>query len=268
VGHYDTLAGEVIVEPSNRVCIYAPRFAATRKVTALHQNEEYLMPLTANEKLVPIVEDLQQFPDQFSQNVEAQRHLKILPAAEFRDRLPPTVAVQGVGLLVLDRDLAPHEDFRIIKFGVHKQAEKPRLAEFTQRAITWSRDVTVQVILDETAATTKFAVQDTEQLFAIGEGSPKFRVIKTASVEDALPGEEVEFTLRFDNIGHQVIGNVTIIDNLSTRLEYIPDSAFCTVEAELITTANDAESLTLRWEIAEPLKVGDGGIIRFKCRVR
>ncbi len=35
VGHYDTLDGRVIVEPSNRVCIYAPRFAAVRKVTAV-----------------------------------------------------------------------------------------------------------------------------------------------------------------------------------------------------------------------------------------
>ena len=37
----------------------------------------------------------------------------------------------------------------------------------------------------------------------------------------AQPGEEVEFTLRFDNVGDRVIGNVTIIDSLTTRLEYV-----------------------------------------------
>jgi len=26
--------------------------------------------------------------------------------------------------------------------------------------------------------------------------------------------------------------------------------------------------LTLRWEIVEPMPVGEGGIIRFQCRVR
>ena len=47
---------------------------------------------------------------------------------------------------------------------------------------------------------------------------PRLRLIKLASTGNALPGEEVEFTLRFDNIGDQVIGNVTIVDNLTTRL--------------------------------------------------
>ena len=31
VAHYDTLDGRVVVQPSNRVCIYAPRFAAVRR---------------------------------------------------------------------------------------------------------------------------------------------------------------------------------------------------------------------------------------------
>src|SRR5207253_784416 len=32
VSHYDTVDGRVLVTPSNRVCIYAPRFAAVRRV--------------------------------------------------------------------------------------------------------------------------------------------------------------------------------------------------------------------------------------------
>jgi hypothetical protein len=31
---------------------------------------------------------------------------------------------------------------------------------------------------------------------------------------------------------------------------------------------NEAESLVLRWEIIEPMKPGEGGVIRFRCRVR
>ena len=64
---------------------------------------------------------------------------------------------------------------------------------------------------------------------------PKLRLVKLASCGHALPGEEVEFTLRFDNIGDQVIGNVTIVDNLSTRLEYVPESAKSSVDADFIT---------------------------------
>ena len=35
----------------------------------------------------------------------------------------------------------------------------------------------------------------------------------------ANPGDEVDFTLRFDNVGNQPIGNVTIVDDLTGRLE-------------------------------------------------
>ena len=41
--HYDTLEGRVAVEPSNRVCIYAPRFAAVRQVRGMRQNERHLV---------------------------------------------------------------------------------------------------------------------------------------------------------------------------------------------------------------------------------
>jgi len=92
--------------------------------------------------------------------------------------------------------------------------------------------------------------------------------VKLASTGHALPGEEVTFTLRFDNIGDQVIGNVTIVDNLTTRLEYVPDSARSSVEAKFSTEANDVGSLVLRWEIKAPVEPGAGGVLTFCCKVR
>jgi uncharacterized repeat protein (TIGR01451 family) len=94
------------------------------------------------------------------------------------------------------------------------------------------------------------------------------RLLKLASRGHAQPGEEVEFTLRFDNIGDQVIGNVTIVDNLSTRLEYIPESAKSSVDAGFVTEPNAAGSTILRWEIKEPVEPGAGGILRFRVKVR
>ena len=78
----------------------------------------------------------------------------------------------------------------------------------------------------------------------------------------------MEFTIRFDNVGDQTIGNVTVIDNLTTRLEYVDGSETCTVPANFSASDNDGASLKLRWEIEKPLKVGEGGVIRFQCRVR
>ena len=50
------------------------------------------------------------------------------------------------------------------------------------------------------------------------------------------------FTLRFDNCGDQPIGNVVIVDSLSTRLEYVPDSAECSLDAKFSTQPNEGGS--------------------------
>ena len=62
--------------------------------------------------------------------------------------------------------------------------------------------------------------------------------------------------------------DVTILDNLTTRLEYIEGTAQSSREAEFFVEENEARSLVLRWEIVDPLPVGQGGIVRFRARVR
>ena len=65
------------------------------------------------------------------------------------------------------------------------------------------------------------------------------------------------------------MGNVTIIDHLMPRLEFVEGSAESSVPAEFKTEQKlPEESLVLRWEITDVLKVNQGGIIRFQARVR
>jgi uncharacterized repeat protein (TIGR01451 family) len=97
---------------------------------------------------------------------------------------------------------------------------------------------------------------------------PCLRVIKTASTKTAKPGEIVEFTIRFDNVGDQTVKHVTLIDNLTTRLEYVPQTAASSRAAEFTTETNEGESLVLRWDFNDPLPAGAGGLVRFHCKVR
>ena len=99
------------------------------------------------------------------------------------------------------------------------------------------------------------------------DDDPRLRLIKIASTQAALPGEEIEFSLRFDNTGDQPIGNVTIIDRLTARLEYVEGSAECDRKAGFSYDPNANDSLTLRWDITDPLRPGEGGVIRFRCRM-
>ena len=38
--------------------------------------------------------------------------------------------------------------------------------------------------------------------------------------------------------------------------------------ADFLFVPNEGGSLRLRWEITEPLKPGEGGVVRFRCKVR
>ena len=165
--------------------------------------------------------------------------------------------------------LAMHEDLRILRQGVFEESEKARLVELVDAAIVWSHEKAVQVVLDGTAAVSVATEQKAQETFRVDvPNHPCLRVIKTASTKWAKPGDIVEFTIRFDNMGDQAIEHVTLIDNLTTRLEYVPGSAQSSREADFSTEVNEGDSLVLRWDFKDPLPFGSGGLVRFQCRVR
>ena len=138
-----------------------------------------------------------------------------------------------------------------------------------QAAVTWNGDQAVQVVFSNSQAVAVVGLKQPGIVYQTDEpDDPRLRLIKLASTSHALPGEEVEFTLRFDNIGDQTIGNVTIIDNLTTRLEYVPNTAKSTCRRGFSSVPNGTGSTVLRWEIHDPLKPGEGGVLQFKCRVK
>lgn len=164
----------------------------------------------------------------------------------------------------------PYENLVAIRTGGYDGAEMAWLASRANAAIAWSHNLGLQVIIDRQRAAAEIRDQGVSTVFTVKQPptNPRLRMIKVASAPNALPGETVDFTLRFDNLGSQVIGNVTIIDNLTTRLEYVEDTAECSLAANFSTQPNEGQSLALRWEITEPMKPGEGGVIRFQCRVR
>jgi uncharacterized repeat protein (TIGR01451 family) len=163
----------------------------------------------------------------------------------------------------------PYEDVSVIRRGVFEGSDKPRLAQSIEAAVVWTHLQAIQVVLDEQRADVVVGDQRAEAVFvAESKGVDRLRVIKVASTNYARPGETIDFTIRFDNVGDQVIGNVTIIDNLTNRLEYVPDTAQSSRAGNFLTEYNEAGSLALRWEVTDPLPPGEGGIVRFRCRVR
>ncbi|MFV2067101.1 MAG: hypothetical protein ACC645_08990 [Pirellulales bacterium] len=270
VVHYDTRQGETRVQPSNRIRIYAPRFAAVRRVSSVLQHEQHQRGAACNMPLKLGVSGAAELATTVLQPVQLKGERAVKFGQTFRERTR-TVGLENAQMPAETEDqLLPFEDFLIIRDGQFDNSEKARLSMRLEAAITWTHEKSVQVVIDNIAAVeaSNDAEPQSVYTYEMPAGKPRVRVVKIASRQDALPGELIEFTLRFDNVGDDVIGNVTVIDNLTTRLEYVPESQQCSLDADFIEEANDAESLMLRWEITEPLKVGEGGLIRFNCRVR
>ncbi len=269
ISHYDTVDGRVVVVPSNRVCIYAPRFAAVRRVVNLVAHEQPQFINEMREEQVPIrAIEVQPFAS------SRQRHAVAVdvgqrPASLFRQREQAGGLENLQATMDAYTSLAAYANLEIVRTGEVSAAKKPRLAQSIQSAITWTGDQAPQVVFGVKQAHAMVGVRQPGIVYQTDEPNrPRLRLLKLASRGHALPGEEIEFTLRFDNIGDQVIGNVTIVDNLSTRLEYIPNSAKSSVDANFLTESTAEETTLLRWEIKDPVEPGAGGVLRFRVRVR
>lgn len=269
IAHFDTRDGRTLVQPSNCVCIYAPRFAAVRRVDSLlaHQQNEQMVGVQA--PLPPVTSQERLGPTTVIQPLQPLRHLAAVPLDTFREQTRGLTVDRTDVPEAAENAFLPFEDFLLIRRGVFDSSEKPRLADRTDAALVWTDVKGVQVVIDGVLATEAASGSRLESVEVYEmQGKPRLRICKVASTRAARPGELVEFTLRFDNVGDQVIGNVTVIDHLTTRLEYVEGSQSCSLESGFAAIDQQGESLILRWEIKDPVKVGQGGLIRFKCRVR
>jgi uncharacterized repeat protein (TIGR01451 family) len=270
IAHYDTLDGRTLVEPSNRVHIYSPRFGAVRQVVSMVQNEQRNRSFGVHMPTKLTLYDESEGAARSTQQLQPNRQVGSDLASTFRGRLGRGTFSSAVGPEGFQNDFKPYENLQIIRTGQAVEAEMAFLAQGVNAAVAWTHKQAVQIILDKQGAMAEVGDTKLETIFTINEppGNPKLRVVKVASTQFAEPGDVIDFTIRFDNVGNQPIGNVTVVDNLTTRLEYIPDSSQCSLAGNFSTQPNEAQSEALRWEITDPIRPGDGGIIRFRCRVR
>ena len=270
VGHFDTLDGERRIQASNRVCIYAPRFGSVRKTYGISSNAN-VQQLAGVDSQVAMVEiEEVDITSTTLQNLQPRGQVGSKTPSTYRERTRGMELENGVASSAFKNRFSLFEDLSIIRHGIFDQDEKARLAEGLSAAESWGKIEAPQAVIDNlTVDSIGTGVPAAETvLVEKPEGKPELRIVKVASAKDALPGDIIEFTLRFDNVGNEKVGNVTLLDHLSPRLEVIDGSAECNVEAEFFVTEQNQGTQIFRAEIVAPVLPGQGGIVRFKCRVR
>ncbi len=145
IAHYDTLDGRTCVKPTNRVCIYAPRFAAVRQVTLPYGENQLVRAGGVDMPIGPVGQDDVQPVTTAVQPIQPVGELGHRGPVTFLDRTPLVgLIAQTVIRATVDR-LKPYENFDLVRYGIAQENEKPFLAISVQSAITWTLDQGVQV---------------------------------------------------------------------------------------------------------------------------
>ncbi len=258
------------VLPTNRVCIYAPRFAAVRASIGANQNLiiENLYVANLTERMDAI--NAKQGPKKFTQNERA---------AMGRHRARPTVAKgrQYAGDHVEIRVLQGFDASVNIAGNVLVQG--PEFANSREMANLFRlREKLNAVKTAETAVVTGIAEGLGQNVMAwkpqemvgveVPPDKPGLAVVKQVDTGEAEPGDTVEFTIFYRNMGNVPILNVSVIDSLLPRLEYVPRSALGPAGTVFSANENRVGSTELRWDLPKPVAPGEEGYVRFKAKVR
>lgn len=266
---YTTEGGDIEVQASNRTCVYAPRFASVRKITGALAGGRVVGLKQVDRPQGTNLVDLNQPGLVVSETIELA-HADVarrIDAMRERNRgvpmenvLQPTQAVDILAVLAGISNL---------EMGELRDQEQALLQELSLAAVTWSLDESLEVAIEDMKAPTLTRDQQV-QGFTIYEfpDAGRLEICKLADRNHALPGEFVTFAIRVVNVGDSAVEDVVLVDNLTTRLEYVEDSQTCTGGAEFETSSNEAESLKLQWKLTDKLRVGESVTIRFRCKVR
>jgi uncharacterized repeat protein (TIGR01451 family) len=265
---YVTEDGKSNVESGCRVAIYAPRFASVRKKTSVIESG-IAQRLQATTRPDGPGQFIEQLPSRnVTQPLKSIQRNDVRVVEAVRDRNLTTPAEMVLPMLEISDAFKPYEDLALIKRGDLRSTDPARLAKAIAAARAWSNVDELQVIVDGQEAIEVSSALNTQELRIYETKGARIRLCKVASEQMANPGDIISFTIRFDNVGEQPLRNLVITDSLTPRLEYVADSQKSSIDADFSSKPNVVGSEILRWELKSGIKPGDGGVIRFDCKVR
>ena len=283
VAHYETIDGKLCVTPSNRVAIYAPRFGAVRKVAAPILAARAVGAERMLEPTGAVVQQSRDLAGDVTMPLGPKKQSNVKLIDGLRDRTRGVPAEKITPLADLSNPQVAFQHVEGLGTVVRREDLEARRAEAIINARTWETDESIAIMIGGVQAV---ELRDTKHaqdvvLYESEPGKCTLRICKAASHSAASPGDIVSFSIRFDNIGDKPIGNLVILDSLTTRLEYIDGSQQCilslanqsksdpqTAAVKFSTSENEAGSTVLKWEADLPLASGDSGVISFRCRIR
>jgi uncharacterized repeat protein (TIGR01451 family) len=270
VAEYVDSTGHAHIVPTNRVAIYSPRFGNVATATGLESGITVTGSLAAvdarrGEGLrgrTAVSDHEQRMP------LESMRTRSRADGFENQQR---EAGAHQSTLLSENLDLAGTiEDVQNLKAPEMRQTLQAKIAKMRQNAFRWTRNefpVIRATVAGAEQVTVKFVPSE---IVGIDDHRKpgRIEIVKLADRQTAQPGETVTFRIEFENIGDLPLTEVSIIDNLTPRLGYIPDSGVSSRPAAFGIADNGEGSVILSWKLNEALPGKSKGWVTFKAKVR
>lgn len=262
--------GKERMKPSNKICVYAPRFAAVRTVS---------QPVLGESLNRSVNMDHTTAEGEMRTRLTMSQRVKRDSANGIRVRSRASgidTDAAGVGI-TQDLVAVQHDkinnlflDYNFTIATDLDQTTAARLNYGLAAAVAWSQDNSPVIAgqveqpvegLEDVSATTLTVIE-------VPDKPGQLQIVKFADKKEAQPGDVITFTIRYMNGGPREVHYVRIVDNLTPRLEYVDDSATSDRDGRLAVEDNGEGSLVLTWEVNDTLQADEGGVVTFQARVR
>lgn len=262
--------GRERVKPTNRVAVYSPRFAAVSSIRGTSEEVAINKLAGALQTVRDVSMESQQRLVGHQQNVASSRVHTRSRGSEVDGQSQPNGVDQMVMVAGHATTLNLFEDLAFIRTGQFDRTQEARLSQAIQGAHLWTREQSPAIAGTTAESNEVYDWFNAAEFVGLKDARKKgdLRIVKLADRQLAMAGDEITFTIRYDNVGERELRDIVITDNLSPRLEYVPDSATSDREGRLVEDTSNDGTMILRWELSSALPGKTGGVVTFKATVK
>jgi len=270
IAKYQDHEGKNRIKKSNRVAIYAPRFGAVVTISGPNADTTVDKALGTEVAQQGIGLRSRAITSEKRQNlatvrVQTRSHANGLGTEVGTDSLQKEIN-REVGISILNT----HQSLGQLGKGEFHDSLKASNAQSRLFAEQWSRRDFPVLEGHASGVTQTVTLQVRAEFVGLEDNGKRgdLRLTKTADRGEANIGDLVTFRIHFENRGDKELKNVVIIDNLSPRLEFDPESVVMERPGKLTTEDNFEGSVVLRFALEKSLPGRTKGSITFQARVK
>ncbi|MDB5337420.1 MAG: conserved repeat domain protein [Planctomycetaceae bacterium] len=270
IAQFDDDEGRTKIKKTNRVAIYAPRFGSVVMVSG--PNSDTLVDKVYGHVVAQGGVNLRNrtVTETQAQNLDTGRMQTRLRANGVGTDIATDSLNRGQGRAVSINVMNTHESLSRLRNGQFDDSLRLTQLQGMQFAEMWTRKQNPVIEGHASSASQSKTVQVLADYTGVEDNGKRGDLLlrKTADKGVAEIGDIVTFTITYENRGDRPLTKVSIIDNLTPRLEYIAESTTTDRPGKVEAEDNGEGSVILRFILDEALPGRTKGSVTFQARVR